>query len=211
VCSHTFLVLYYRVSHRSAPRCDSRLAARAIRDPPPAGPAGVLNPGVVQSLAAHATKALGSNIFPTGTAAQRARCFRTLRPHIFIRRTTWWEGVWLAVRQRFERSMLHSSTWSPPSGGGSAQGTSPTHSLSTRRLFSYDSKTFPDSRTNMHSLQSKDMRLPPTALNAATCHLLAMRKRAEACSRTWLIAAAAQRMISLFDCTFCDYAHLCDP
>ena len=107
--------------------------------------------------------------------------------------------------------MIHSSTWSPLSGGGSAQGASPTHSLSTRRLFSYDSKTFPDSRTNMHSLQSKDMRLPPTALNAATCHLLAMRKRAEACSRTWLIAAAAQRMISLFDCTFCDYAHLCDP
>lgn len=91
------------------------------------------------------------------------------------------------------------------------QGTSPTHSLSTRRLFSYDSKTFNDSRTNMHSLQSKDMRLPPTALNAATCHLLAMRKRAEACSRTWLIAAAAQRMISLFDCSFCDDAHLCDP
>ena len=37
--------LYYGVSHRSAPGCDSRLAARAT---PPAGPAGVLNPGVVR-------------------------------------------------------------------------------------------------------------------------------------------------------------------
>ena len=26
-----------------------------------------------------------------------------------------------------------------------------------------------------------------------------------------LAAAAAQRMISLFDCSFCDDAHLCDP
>ena len=82
VISYSCSVLYYRVSHRSATRCDSRFGCpRDTR--PPAGPAEVLNPGVVQSLAAHATKALGSNIFPTGTAARRARCFRTLRPHIY--------------------------------------------------------------------------------------------------------------------------------
>ena len=185
------------------------LPARDTR--PPAGPAGVEPRGCTIPRSAR-NKGPGEQYFPDWDG----RTTSAVLPHItsaYIHTTydVVWEGVWLAVRQRFERSMIHSSTWSPPSGGGSAQGASPTHSLSTRRLFSYDSKTFNDSRTNMHSLQSKDMRLPPTALNAATCHLLAMRKRAEACSRTWLIAAAAQRMISLFDCTFCDYAHLCDP
>ena len=168
-----------------------------------------MNPGGCTIPRSARNKGPGEQYFPDWDG----RTTSSVLPHItsaYID-TTYDVVGWLAVRQRFERSMLHSSTWSPPSGGGSAQGTSPTHSLLTRRLFSYDSKTFPDSRTNMHSLQSKDMRLPPTALNAATCHLLAMRKRAEACSRTWLIAAAAQRMISLFDCTFCDYAHLCDP
>ena len=41
--------------------------------------------------------------------------------------------------------------------------------------------------------------------NAATCHLLAMRKLAEARSRTWLTTTAAQRTTLLFDCTFCDF------